>query len=279
MKSKCKNFFLLCSIVYFSFFSLRIVNSQNSWQKPENWIATKENGRKPLTAFYEENKNIPIHDQTNLDDLGLKWDFPLKEEDLKGLKMIDLGGVFCPTLAGRTKGNFSDRYRGIHRGHDLGVPISKLGDRKIPVRVIADGIYDGQRIYEHAPALPLDCQPLMVYHFNNNKSKVYTSLYCHVVPREGLVVGQSLKMGDIIGYLEDPKGGWSAHVHLELYTRPVYISKDSTKFSRCGCFSNTECDNKARKEKQIPRGCGIFEDDLYIVEPLQFIKEKRGGER
>ena len=68
------------------------------------------------------------------------------------------------------------------------------------------------------------------------------------------------------------EGKWGAHVHLEIYTRQVYSSKDSTKFSRCGCKNNSNCDAVVKNTGKIPRGCGLFEDDAYLVEPLEFIK-------
>lgn len=252
--------------------------SEQIWNKPANWPATPENDRKPYSAFYEAG-DLPAHSPSDADDLGLEWETPLRASELAGLKASDFGGVYCPTLEGRKRGGFKGRYRGIHRGHDIGVSSSRLGNKKIPVHVIADGVYDGQRTYTHADALPNDCKPLVVYHFNIKRNLVppFTSIYCHVDPLPNLQPGQRLKKGDVIGHLEDPKGAWSAHVHLELYSRPVYSSKDSTKFDRCGCPSDSSCDNKTKTKNEIPRGCGIFEDDLYILEPVEFIKKRNGG--
>ena len=145
--------------------------------------------------------------------------------------------------------------------------------RKIPVHAVADGVYDGQRVYTHANPLPGDCSPLIVYHLSHNQdNKIYTSVYCHCEELPGLKPGTRVKAGDVIGTVEDPKGMWDAHVHLELYTRPVYSSKDSTKLSRCGCKGDADCDVKTRKNNyEIPRGCGIFEDDLYIMDAVLFI--------
>jgi len=215
-----------------------------------------------------------MHDPAGAGDLGLEWQLPLRPDEVGALTVSDLGGAYCPTMEGRERGPWRGRYRRIHRGHDIGVNIKSLKGKKIPVHVVADGIYDGQKTYAHSKPLPLDCKPVVVYHPSKNSGKeVYTSIYCHVDPRPQLKVGQRLKGGDIIGTLEDPKGAWSAHVHLEIYARAVYSSKDSTKRSRCGCKTDTLCDEITRRDKVIPRGCGIFEDDLYLLEPVLFIKK------
>jgi murein DD-endopeptidase MepM/ murein hydrolase activator NlpD len=217
---------------------------------------------------------MPVHDPADAPGLGLVWQLPLREAELGGERMKDLGGAYCPTMKGHENGGWKMRYRGMHRGHDLGISRSKLAGMKIPVHAIADGVYDGQRIYTVAEPLPKDCKPLVVYHFAADGSKgVYTSIYCHVDPAPELKAGQKLKSGDVIGTVEDPQGAWGAHVHLELYTQPVYSSKDSTKLSRCGCTSDVDCDLKTRAAGKIPRGCGIFNDDLFILEPVLFIKK------
>lgn len=237
------------------------------------WYPSEESSRRPYQLYYQTG-DIPSHSPDDADDLGLKWELPLRLNEVPGINIVDLGGVFCPTLTGRENGGWKERYLGIHRGHDLGVSTTILNGKKIPVHVIADGIYDGQRIYNVGKHLKLECRPLIVYHLPKNSSdKIYTSIYCHVDPSPELKVGQKLRAGDIIGTLEDPKGGWNAHVHLELYTRPVYFSKDSTKRVRCGCSSDSDCNYITRKQKAIPRGCGIFEDDLYLLEPVLFIKQ------
>lgn len=236
--------------------------------------ATHQKGRAPASKFYDKNE-LPTHDPADAPGLGLTWQLPIREVELKGDKLRDLGGVFCPTLKGRKNGGWDHRYHGIHRGHDLGVWRKELGGRKIPVHVIADGVYDGQRTYTHATPLPKDCKPLVVYHSSaQDEDAQYTSIYCHVDPDPNLKVDQKLKGGQVIGTLEDPEGSWGAHVHLELYTRRVYSSKDSTKYGRCGCKNNSDCDQKTRAGGKIPRGCGIFEDDLYIMDPVLFIRNK-----
>jgi murein DD-endopeptidase MepM/ murein hydrolase activator NlpD len=243
------------------------------WTRPRNWPATPESARKPYKEYYDSGQ-VPKHDPADAPDLGLKWHLPVQAEDLMGQEVKDLGGAYCPTLMGREHGGWSHRYRGIHRGHDIGVSRNELGGRMIPVRLIADGVYDGMRIYSHAEAPSKALKALVFYHFAADGSKrIYTSIYCHVDPELDLKAGQRLKGGEIIGTLEDPEGLWDAHVHLELYTRPVYSSKHSTKHSLCGCQSDSDCDDKTRSEKQIPKGCGIFEDDLYLMEPLLFIKQ------
>ena len=234
--------------------------------------ALPEPARNPYWAFYET-ASIPTHDPVPSDGMGLKWEMPLRTDELPGRKIVDLGGVFCPTMEGRVKGPWANRYRGIHRGHDIGTILNRLGDRKIPVHVIADGVYDGQRTYPNPEHQPLECKPLVVYHSSQiGGGKVYTSLYCHVDPLPGLKVGQKLNRGDIIGTIEDPKGAWNAHVHIEIYERKVYSSKDSTKRDRCGCLTDEKCDEQTRRDKEIPRGCGIFDDDLYLIEPVLFIQ-------
>lgn len=238
-----------------------------------SWYPSEEGSRKPFELYYQTGI-IPSHSPYQSDDLGLKWELPLRSNEVPEGKIIDLGGAFCPTLIGHQNGGWRERYLGIHRGHDLGISRSRLKGRKIPVHVISDGIYDGQRTYNIDEHLTLECRPLVVYHLPNNSSnKIYTSIYCHVDPNPELKIGQKLKAGDIIGTLEYPKGGWNAHVHLELYTRPVYFSKDSTKRSRCGCSSDSDCDLKTKIRKAILRGCGIFEDDLYLLEPILFINK------
>jgi murein DD-endopeptidase MepM/ murein hydrolase activator NlpD len=245
------------------------------WTRPRGWPATPESARKPCKEYYDSGQ-VPRHDPADVPDLGLKWQLPVRADDLMGQELKDLGGAYCPTLKGREDGGWSHRYRGIHRGHDLGVSRNELGGRMIPVRVIADGVYDGMRIYSHAEDLPKYRKALVVYHFATDGSGgVYTSIYCHVDPELDLKAGQRLKGGEIIGTLEDPDGLWDAHVHLELYTRPVYSSKDSTKHSLCGCQSDSDCDAKTRTNKRIPKGCGIFEDDLYLMEPVLFITGRK----
>ncbi|MFC1522864.1 M23 family metallopeptidase, partial [Elusimicrobiota bacterium] len=228
--------------------------------------------RKPSSHYFADG-NLAAHDPAGATGLGLDWGFPIADDNLMGLEYRDLGGAYCPTLKGRERGSWSHRYNGIHRGHDLGVTKTRLLGRKVPVHAIADGIYDGQRIYTHAKAMSKDCKPLVVYHSSGEGGdEVYTSIYCHVDPLPDLKPGQKLHVGDIIGTLEDPEGSWGAHVHLALYSRPVYSSKDSTKFSRCGCKSNADCDAKVRQTGEIARGCGIFEDDLYLLESVKFIE-------
>jgi murein DD-endopeptidase MepM/ murein hydrolase activator NlpD len=242
------------------------------WSKPADWPATEATTRKPSPDYYAH-KALKQHDPTAAPSLGLTWQLPVRAEEFAPDKLQDLGGVYVPTLKGRENGGWDMRYAGIHRGHDLGMSKSKLGGRKIPVHAVADGVYDGQRTYEHAGALAGDCKPMVVYHFASDGSDaVYTSIYCHVNPDPNLKVGQRVKGGDVIATVEDPNGLWGAHNHLELYTRPVYESKDSTKFDRCGCKSVADCDAKTAKAGQVPRGCGIFEDDEYILDGVMFIK-------
>lgn len=243
------------------------------WAKPPNWAATETNSRKPYAEYYDGAKIIPVHDTAAADNLGLKWQLPLRNAETGG-KFQDFGGVYAPTLKGRSSGGWGNRYKGIHRGHDIGISSSRLGKRKIPVHVVADGVFDGQRTYEHAKHLPKDCRPVVVYHpSQKNNDDVFTSVYCHIEALPELKPGTRVKAGDIIGTIEDPEGSWGAHVHLEIYSRPVYASKDSTKRDRCGCKSDAECDAQTRKSNAIPRGCGIFEDDLYLLEPMLFIKQ------
>ncbi|GEM_PF-3269859 len=223
--------------------------------------------------YYETGK-IPQHNPVPEDDLGLEWQLPLRAEDTSYRKIRDIGGAYCPTMAGRKRGPWRSRYRGIHRGHDLGIPLGRLRGRKVPVHVVADGIYGGHRTYTRSDPLCLDCNALVVYHPSvKNDGKVYTSIYCHVKPVPDLKDGQKVRGGDIIGILADPQGAWIAHVHLEIYTRPVYSPKDSTKKKLCECRNNAECDLITRATNSIPRGCGIFEDDLYLIEPVLFIKK------
>lgn len=233
----------------------------------------------PYWSYYVK-KEVPKHDPVEADDLGLTWQLPLRAEDSGFRRVRDIGGAYHPALKGRERGPWRNRYRGIHRGHDLGVPASKLRGRKFPVRAIADGIYDGHRTYTHSDPFCIDCSSLIVYHFAKNGSdKVYTSIYAHVEPIPGLKPGKRVKGGEIIGNLADPMGMWIAHVHLELYTRPVFSAKDTTRKRDCECKTNALCDEMTLKNSYIPRGCGIFEDDLYLLEPVLFINKHIGKGR
>jgi hypothetical protein len=233
--------------------------------------------RKPAYEYYQTGK-VASHDPVNADDLGLTWQLPLQPYDINGAKIESFGRAYCPTMKGSENGVLAYRYNGMHRGHDLGVTINELGGIKIPVHVIADGVYDGQRINNFDEDASLECKPLVVYHFPKDDSRnIYTSIYCHVDPNPDLVVGQKLKAGDVLGTLEDPNGAWNAQFHLELYTRPVYSSKGSTKRISCNCSSDSECDATTKNEKAIPGGCGIFEDDLYLLEPVLFINNNKKG--
>ena len=243
--------------------------------RSDGGAVSENSSRTPCWGYYNTGK-LPQHDPAVADDFGLEWQLPLQREKVGALKITDLGPAYCPTMTGRKRGPWRHRYKGIHRGHDLGVPIKRLKERKIKVQVVADGIYDGQRTHPHPKSLPKDCRPLVVYHSPpGGGDSVYTSVYCHVDPLPELKAGQQLKGGDVIGTLEDPEGSWNAHVHLEIYTRRAYSSKDSTKRTRCACRSDSSCDAKTKRDKSIPRGCGIFEDDLYLLEPVLFIKRNK----
>ncbi len=260
-------FIFILSICFISF-----AQEESLWQKPADWPATIESSRKPFSIFYNSG-SAPTHSPTDAHGLGLKWQLPLRQNDLGKYKINQNGYAYCPTMKGREKGSWSHRYRGIHRGHDFSISTKQLNGQKIPVRLIADGVYDGQRKYKHAKKFAKQCQPLVFYHFAKSPHKgTYTSIYCHADPSPNLQPGQKLKAGDIIAFIENPEGAWNAHVHLELYSRPVYSSKDTTKFKFCKCSGNNNCDTVTKNKHAISRGCGIFEDDAYILEPLLFIK-------
>lgn len=274
---KCGKFhalFFISIVIIFSV-SLRSAGGDSqkknpgTWEKPSNWPATASTARLPFWTYYKTG-GIPQHEPVPDDNLGLEWDYPLQAEELFGHKMLDFGGAYCATLRGNESCPWNNRYRGIHRGADFGIETKNLGSKKIPVHLVADGIYDGMR--KRSKGDMQFVNGMVFYHFSRNGGeKVYTSIYCHTTPSRALIIGKEYKKGDAIGTIRDPKGLWNAHVHVEIYTRPVYIPKGSSKKSVCGCATDESCDAYVKRNKSISHGCGIFEDDLYLVDPLQFI--------
>ena len=56
---------------------------------------------------------------------------------------------------------------------------------------------------------------------------------------------------------------------------------DGANVCTVDCSGREACDRLTRQKRAIPRGCGIFEDDLYLLEPVLFIRRqrKKRGER
>ncbi|GEK33642.1 murein hydrolase activator EnvC family protein [Kurthia sibirica] len=116
-------------------------------------------------------------------------------------------GTWIKPAAGRFTSGFAGRDIGAGAEYHYGIDIANSVGT--PIVASADGV-----VFKTGP-LSTYGNVVMITH--NIKGKTYTSLYAHM-SRVGSSAGQSVKQGQVIGYMGSTGRSTGPHVHFEIHT-------------------------------------------------------------